>query len=366
MKLSNRANRYLCFLIPALSSALFACGRQGTVSQLTSVEGAKDYVVALRSPHDANLFLSPYEERDPFNSSRFPIGARYGVDTGFNAIRLSDLNGGSLNDGDRITLRFPSGYLASEGDSGNLTANRASAGEWETFTLRLPAGGTLATANGEIALTDYRGKFIALEPSALSVKVCDDHDPERPGSRVCPFQVASHNVAVANRDARGEWETLRIQFIYDFQEYARKEQDWYQHHNNGRYGEPVSDPDAYHLALEGDFNVGRAFFAGLGASAELAEKGAGYGGILGRTAGPQGTLTGIVIGAVGGGLIGFTMGVIKSVEDQKKEYADKRFKAEVELDREWGVQREKELTNPDFVGPPRPFERPRPDENINS
>jgi hypothetical protein len=92
---------------------------------------------------------------------------------------LTDLNGGELVDGDRITLQASNGqYLVAEAGGGaEVNANRSLAGTWETFTVGL-------LPNNSLSLRVFNGQYLVAEPNGR---------------------------VMANRSLVGTWETFQLQ-----------------------------------------------------------------------------------------------------------------------------------------------------------
>lgn len=102
---------------------------------------------------------------------------------------LRDLNGGTLEHGDEISLRTgPNGlYLSAElGGGGLVIANRIGLGAWETFTIHKVNGSGAIGNSDEIALQASNGQFLCAEYGG--------------GAHV-----------VADRSGIGSWETFRLQ-----------------------------------------------------------------------------------------------------------------------------------------------------------
>jgi len=111
---------------------------------------------------------------------------------------IYDLNGGALNDGDRIHLRAANGQFVAAEDGGRLdrsdvpvNANRRLPLAWETFVVRRKGGGTAIRSGDFIALQSINGTYLAAESGGAGNCECD--------SRLN-----------ANRFEAREWETFVI------------------------------------------------------------------------------------------------------------------------------------------------------------
>ena len=78
---------------------------------------------------------------------------------------LVDLNGGLLLSGDPVALRTCSGYYISAegGGGGQVSADRTSVAQWETFTIRKTAGspGSIIAEPDQFTLQTYYGYYIS-------------------------------------------------------------------------------------------------------------------------------------------------------------------------------------------------------------
>jgi hypothetical protein len=104
---------------------------------------------------------------------------------------LKDLNGGSLTDGDSVTLRTRANgqFVSAEGGGGGrVIANRPLGGGYETFTIKKMNGTGTIQAGDAIALQASNGQWVCAE-----------------GGGGYPL--------VANRPSPGAWETFSILLI---------------------------------------------------------------------------------------------------------------------------------------------------------
>jgi len=107
---------------------------------------------------------------------------------GWETFILDDTNGGSLQNGDTVTLRARDTglYLCAEsGGGGDLVANRIYGGSWETFTIYKVSGSGTITTGDQVGFQVNNGQYICAESGG--------------GGQV-----------VANRSVLGSWETFTL------------------------------------------------------------------------------------------------------------------------------------------------------------
>jgi len=124
------------------------------VSEAAAVAGS--YSITLKT-----LTLGKYLVAE--NGGGGVVNANRDAAAGWETFTLIDLNGGTLQSGDSITLQASNGqYLCAEnGGSGAINANRATAQDWETFILRRIAGtGTVSTGDQVSLQTKTKGLYV--------------------------------------------------------------------------------------------------------------------------------------------------------------------------------------------------------------
>ena len=129
------------------------------------LDGAVTYAVALRTYHSNYLSAAHCGDRE-VNGAAASVGP-------CETFTLYDVNGGVLMDGDTVYLQAPNGsfVVAENGGAGGcigcespLSANRAVAGHWETFTIHRAVGAGRIADGDAISLQAYRRDFVAAEP----------------------------------------------------------------------------------------------------------------------------------------------------------------------------------------------------------
>lgn len=149
---------------------------------VNSTASAAQYFIKMQV-NDSKWITAAFGGGGALGDSGYPRGA---VDADassaglFETFILDDLNGGSLTDGDTITLRTRANgqFVAAEGGGGGaIRANRISAGGWEIFTVK-KMNGTGGIANGDqIALQVNDGKWICAESGGGYWLVADRTSP---------------------------------------------------------------------------------------------------------------------------------------------------------------------------------------------
>ncbi len=94
---------------------------------------------------------------------------------------IIDQNGGTLNDGDPVSLQAANGmYLVAEGGGGagsTVNANRDGAAQWETFTIHKMNGTGAITSGDSVAFQSYYGFWMVAEGGGGGVIHCDRTNP---------------------------------------------------------------------------------------------------------------------------------------------------------------------------------------------
>ena len=162
------------------ASCLGACGGPGNGTYKTAFRSVGGYYVVAEGGGG-----------DAVNANRTAIGS-------WETFTLLDLNGGSLESGDLVTIRSTGGYymVAEGGGDDVVNCNRTEPFSWETFRIQKVSGGGI-TAGGTIGSGD-----------AISLQAANGWSGG--GGNYVVAEDGGGSVVNANRPAVASWETFTI------------------------------------------------------------------------------------------------------------------------------------------------------------